>query len=160
MKKTWILFLLLSIVISSCEKMDKKSTTVSETETIKDQTPTEIIISKELEALTRWSHGDPYGYIDIAADDITYYAEGCDTLITGIKDFTSVNAALEGKISIPHLELKNPKVEMYGNVGIFTFVLHNFNDERELTSRWKTTEVYEKIDNDWKLVHSHWSLVR
>jgi hypothetical protein len=120
----------------------------------------EFIIAKEKMALDRWAKGDPYGYIELAAEEITYFAEGIDTLVKGFNAFEKVNAAVKGKVNIPRFEMRDPKVQLHGEVGILTFVLYNYSDKNSITSRWKSTEVYLLENNDWKLIHSHWTVFK
>lgn len=120
----------------------------------------EIIIAKEKAALDRWSNGDPYGYIELAAEEVTYFAEGCDTLIQGHKAFKEVNAQLEGKIQIPRYEMLNPQVRIFDNIGILTYALNNYSEDGEIRSKWKSTEIYKLIENEWMLIHSHWTIVK
>ena len=145
--KRTLFFIILVAVLAGCTKTEK-------------QPPSEIILSQELDALTRWSHGDPWGYIDLAAPEITYFAEGIDTLIVGYDAFKAVNEPFEGKFNIPTIKIRNPKIDMHGDIGILTYTLINQDKDGQETSRWKSTEIYEKRDDGWKLVHSHWTIVK
>ncbi len=120
----------------------------------------EVIIVKEKAALDRWCNGDPYGYIELAAEEVTYFAEGCDTLIQGYKAFKEVNAQLEGKIHIPRYEMLNPQVRIFDNIGILIYALNNYSEDGEIRSKWKSTEIYKLIEGDWMLIHSHWTIVK
>jgi hypothetical protein len=120
----------------------------------------EIIIAKEKMALDRWAKGDPYGYIELAAAEITYFAEGTDTLVSGFKAFEMLNAAVKGKVNIPRFEMRDPKVQLHGDLGILTYVLYNYSELDSITSRWRSTEVYLLMNGDWKLIHSHWTIFK
>jgi hypothetical protein len=104
------------------------------------QSPEQTIIAKEKAALDRWSQGDTYGYIELGADEITYFAEGSDTLIVGFEAFKAANEPLHGKFTIPRYEMIEPRVQLHGDVGVLTFVLNNYNDAGAITSRWKSTK--------------------
>lgn len=120
----------------------------------------EIIIAKEKMALDRWAKGDPYGFIELAAEEVTYFAEGTDTLVRGFKAFEMANAPMKGKINIPRFEMRDPKVQLYGEVGILTYVLYNYSELDSITSRWRSTEVYLLMNDDWRLIHSHWTIFK
>jgi hypothetical protein len=120
----------------------------------------EMIIAKEKMALDRWAKGDPYGFIELAAEEVTYFAEGTDTLVRGFKAFEMVNAAVKGKVNIPRFEMRDPKVQLHGDVGILTYVLYNYSVQDSITSRWRSTEIYLLMNNDWKLIHSHWTIFK
>ena len=120
----------------------------------------DVLIEKEKAALDRWATGDTYGYTELGAEDITYFAEGSDTLIVGFEAFKAANAAIHEQFTIPRYEMIEPRVRFIGNVGVLTFTLNNYNQADDITSRWKSTEIYQKTGTDWKLIHSHWTLVR
>jgi ketosteroid isomerase-like protein len=120
------------------------------------QTSEEKIIAKERYALDRWKTGDTFGFVDIAADEITYFDPGLEKRCTGIQAFRDHLAPAKGTFSFPDYELLNPSVQLHGDIGILTF---NFSGIMADGSRdpWNTTEVYRLIDGDWKLISSHWS---
>lgn len=120
----------------------------------------EILIEKEKAALDRWAKGDTSGYTELGAENITYFAEGSDTLIVGFKAFKAANDVIDGQFTIPRYEMIEPQVRYIGNVGLLTYALSNFNKAGEITSRWKSTEIYQNFGNEWKLIHSHWTLIR
>ena len=116
----------------------------------------EKIISKERAALDRWKKGDTFGFIEIAADDITYFDPGLEKRVTGITEFHDHLASFNGTFSFPSYELLNPQVQQYGDIGVLTF---NFTGTSKDGKKdyWNATEVYRLIDHDWKIVSSHWS---
>ncbi|MBW6537581.1 MAG: nuclear transport factor 2 family protein, partial [Mariniphaga sp.] len=56
-------------------------------------------------------------------------------------------------------EMVDPRIQIYGETAIMTFEYHIFMPESELAGRWKATDVYQRVDSDLKIVHSHWSIV-
>lgn len=119
-------------------------------------TPQEMIIAKERAVLDRWITGDTFGFIDAAAEEITYFDPGLEKRCTGKKEFHNWISAFNGSFSIPKYELVDPQVQMHGDVGILThhFIGYLKDGSKE---RWNTTEVYKLIEGDWKLISSHWS---
>ena len=115
-----------------------------------------LIINKEKEALDRWKTGDTFGFIEIAADDITYFDPGLEKRITGKKEFQDHLASFNGTFSFPDYKLLNPQVQLYGDIGVLTFNFVGFSEEGKV-DKWNTTEVYRLIEGDWKIVSSHWS---
>ena len=120
----------------------------------------EILIKLEKASLDRWATGDTSGYTELGAEDVTYFAEGSDTLIVGFKAFKAANDAIDGQFTIPRYEMIDPQVRYIGSVGLLIYTLSNFNKAGEVTSRWKSTEIFQKIGDNWKLIHSHWTLIR
>ena len=120
------------------------------------QSPEELIINKERAALDRWKTGDTFGFIEIAADDITYFDPGLEKRVTGVKEFHDHLSSFNGTFSFPGYELRNPQVQLYGEVGILTFNFVGFSKDGK-EDKWNTTEVYRLVKGDWKLASSHWS---
>ncbi|HCY75445.1 MAG TPA: hypothetical protein DHV28_05950 [Ignavibacteriales bacterium] len=119
-------------------------------------TSQEIIITKEKAILDRWITGDTFGFIEAAAEEITYFDPGLEKRCTGKKEFHNWIAAFNGTFSFPNYELLDPQVQMHGDVGVLTF---NFIGIMKDGSKeyFNTTEVYKLINGDWKLISSHWS---
>lgn len=124
-------------------------------DTIK-MSPEEQIIAKERAVLNRWKTGDTYGFIEAAAEEITYFDPGLEKRCTGKKAFIEWIGAFNGTFSFPDYELIDPQVQMHGDVGVLTF---NFTGHMQDGSKeyWNTTEIYKLFDGDWKLISSHWS---
>ena len=124
-----------------------------------NKNPEETIIAKEQEALERWGNGDPYGYIDLFAPEMTYFDEATEHRIDSADSLTKYLAPLKGKIHIHRFEMLNTQVQLHGDVGILTYNLNNYNKDDNITVRWNSTEVYAQIKGEWKIIHSHWSLI-
>ncbi len=146
-EKSLKLVLLLSFLLAAC---------FFSFETSRAQTPEDKIIAKERAALDRWKIGDTFGFVDIAADDITYFDPGLEERCDSITEFRNHLSSFNGTFSFPGYELLNPHVQLYGEIGILTF---NFVGHLEDGSSdpWNATEVYRLVDGDWKIVSSHWS---
>jgi ketosteroid isomerase-like protein len=124
----------------------------------------ETIIALERGALDRWGKGDPQGFFDIMAPDQTYFdpttakrIDGHDALKKFIEPFT-------GKIKIERLEMIDPKVQRSGDLAVLTFNLVDYGAQLDggpkTTARWNSTEVYQRLNGTWKIIHSHWSYVK
>ena len=120
------------------------------------QKSADLIVAKERAALDRWKTGDTFGFVDIAANDITYFDPGRDKRCDGIEEFRSHLASFKGTFSFPSYELLNPKVQLYGDVGVLTFNFVSLLKEGK-GEGWNATEVYRLTDGEWKLASSHWS---
>ena len=65
-----------------------------------------------------------------------------------------------GKIFVHRHEFTNVQVKVKEDLGFLTYNLYNFNENGDTTLLWNCTEVYEKINKNWKITHSHWSIVK
>jgi ketosteroid isomerase-like protein len=119
------------------------------------------ILAQEHRALERWAQGHPVGYLDIDADDVTYFDDiGAHRRVDGITSLRSYFAALEGKIPPHRYEVVDPKVQIYGDTGILTLRYHPSTDDGTPLTPWKATSVYHRTAGEWRIVHAHWSMVK
>ncbi|UCE24358.1 MAG: nuclear transport factor 2 family protein [Candidatus Zixiibacteriota bacterium] len=116
------------------------------------------IAELEKAALTRWGNGDVFGYIELASEDISYFDPEQEKRLDGLAAFKELLVPVQGKIDIHRFEMPNWRVQLYGEVGILTFNLVNYDSNDSVKTRWNSTEVYHLENGEWKLVHSHWSL--
>ena len=121
---------------------------------------TEKIISMEQAALDRWGKGDPWGFTEISAEEVTYFDTGTKQRVDGLKTLKELYTPREGKIKIERYEMINPKVQIHGNTAVLTFNLIDYVPTSEGSIRevyWNSTEVYSQINGQWKIIHTHWS---
>jgi len=122
------------------------------------------LVALERSALDRWVKLDPDGYLDLFATDVTYFDPTTERRMSGLEELRARLAPVRNMkppFSDPRYELIAPKVQRRGDVALLTFNLINYGKlsdgvEREL-ARWNSTEVYSRIDGNWKIIHSHWS---
>ena len=120
----------------------------------------EKIIAMERAALDRWGKGDPWGFTEISADQVTYFDPTTQRRLDGLEALRDFYAALEGKISIQRYEMIDPKVQIQGDTAVLTFNLIDYLPTPDGSTRqdyWNSTQVYSRIDGAWKIIHTHWS---
>jgi ketosteroid isomerase-like protein len=105
-----------------------------------------------------WSQGDTEGYGKSAADDVTFFNNTPATpRVDGIQAFRKFLSSLKGKIPPHNYEIVDPKIQVYGNVGIFTLQYHAFLQDGTPIARGRGTCVYRQAGESWEMVHTHWS---
>jgi ketosteroid isomerase-like protein len=110
--------------------------------------------------LDRWSDGDTEGYGRSAADDVTYFHNApAHARVDGVRAFREYLLALKGQIPPHNYKIVQPKVQVYGDVGIFTLQYHAFTPDGELLARGRGTSVYRLAGEEWEMVHTHWSVL-
>ena len=120
---------------------------------------TEQILSMERMSLDSWSSGDPRGYAIHVADDATYFDDiGAIERVDGKEAILSYLSSLEGLIPAHTYEMRNSKVQFYGDVGILTFYYEPYSLDGEADTPWRATTVYRRINGEWQMAHAHWSL--
>jgi len=118
------------------------------------------IFAMERAALDRWGKGDPWGFTEISADEVTYFDTGTERRVDGLEALRRLYAPREGKISIERYEMINPKVQAHDDTAVLTFNLIDYVPTQEGSIRevcWNSTEVYSRINGEWKIIHTHWS---
>ena len=120
----------------------------------------EAIVAQERAALDRWSAGDPEGYVQSADDDVTYVDFiGAQVRVDGIQAVRAYLAGLKGQFPAHTYEVKNPRVQVYGDVGILTQHYYPTDLDGNAMGPSKATCVYRLTDGTWHMVHSHWSVI-
>jgi len=122
------------------------------------------IVAMERAALDRWGKGDPQGYLEIMAPDVTYFDPSTDRRIDGLPALRKMIEPYTGKIKIERYEMVDPKVQRHGDVALLTFNLLNFrklpDGKEQVTLRWNSTETYGRVSGKWRIIHSHWSFTK
>ncbi|HXU94553.1 MAG TPA: DUF4440 domain-containing protein [Gallionella sp.] len=122
-----------------------------------EQTAAEII-ALEHTALDRWGAGDPSGYLEISAPDVTYFDPFLERRIDGLEALSAWYAPLRGTIHVDRYEMIAPKVQVYGEAAVLTFNLVSHSGAT--TMRWNCTEVYRQTKKGWRIVQTHWSITQ
>jgi RNA polymerase sigma factor (sigma-70 family) len=132
--------------------------------TARDDYSPDAIIALEKGALNRWGKGDPAGYFEIIGDAETYFDPTTEKRLDGLSALRQHIAPFTGKIRIDRVEMIDPKVQRVGDLAVLTFNLSDYGasigDAPKSDARWNSTEVFQRIDGKWKIVHSHWSYVK
>lgn len=119
------------------------------------------ILTEEQRALERWSSGDTSGYATRCADDVTYLDDiGAQHRVDGLAALHRYLASLTGKIPQHRYEIVDPKVQLYGDIGILTMGYQPIAPDGQPLTRWKATSVYRRSSDGWRIVHAHWSMVK
>ena len=149
------ILMLVAAILSACAPASQ----TEQTQAVDDFSPDQII-GLERGALDRWSKGDPGGYLELYADDITYFDPTTAARLDGIEAMRASLEPMTGKVNIERYEMVNPRVQRFGDAAVLSFNLTTVagpvgEEPREV--RWNTTEVYARVGGTWKIVHNHWS---
>ncbi len=124
----------------------------------------ETIMSLEKGAMKRWQNGDPWGWVEISAPEITYIDPGITKHIEGLEEYKNYLKRFEGKIIYQGSKFINPKIAVCGHAAVLTY---NYKSTKTSTegsiidqTLWNTTEVYCLLNGKWKIIHTHWSFVK
>lgn len=123
----------------------------------------ETIIALERAALDRWGNGDPQGYLETYAPDVTYFDPDRERRVDGLGAMKELLIPITGKIKIDHYEMIGSKVQHCGDLAVLSYNLVSYAKRPNggsLIVRWNSTEVYGRIEGKWKIIHSHWSYTK
>jgi uncharacterized protein (TIGR02246 family) len=122
------------------------------------------ILTLEQQAMERWRNGDPWGFVEISAEDITYIDPGLTRPIVGLEMYRAHMKPVEGQIHYQYSEFIDPKVVIVGDAAVLSYNYRStVLDEQGTAVRqtpWNATEVYFRRDNQWRIVHNHWSYLQ
>lgn len=120
---------------------------------------TETIIALESAALDAWHNGNPTPYLELYSKDFTYFDPIQERRLDGWDKIKALYETMRGKVKMDKYEMINPVVQSTGTMAVLTYNLRSYSCQ----TVWKEncTEVYRlEEDNQWKIIHSHWSLTK
>lgn len=124
-------------------------------------TTADQILQLERAALDRWGNGDPSGFLELYAPDITYFDPLTAARIDGHGAIEEYYRPWTGAIHIPRYEMLNPHVVVGTDLAVLTYNLINYaldpTGVESVGSRWNSTVVFQRIGAKWQSIHSHWS---
>lgn len=126
--------------------------------TVADEaTALEELLAQERSVLdVYFAESDSSTYVAMyAADDVTYIDPSSGGILRNqaAKDYL---LSFSGLIPPFSYEITDPSVDLSGETAVFTFNVNLFSDG-ELVGAWNTTEIHERVDDGWAMIHAHWS---
>ncbi|NIM94505.1 MAG: DUF4440 domain-containing protein [Anaerolineales bacterium] len=122
------------------------------------------VMALESAAMERWRNGDPWGFTEISAPEVTYFDTGTLQRIDGLEALKSEYAQREGKIFYDVMDFIDPRVHVCGDMVVLTyrFLSTSLNQDGSVSNRtpWNCTEVFVRIEDQWKIIHTHWSYIK
>lgn len=118
------------------------------------------VIALERAALDRWGKGDPKGFLETYAPEITYFDPFTERRVDGLTAITDYYRPIAGKVKVSAYEMIGAKIQRHGDVAVLTYNLRSEGvqpDGKQVTARWNSTSVYARVGGRWKMIHSHWS---
>jgi ketosteroid isomerase-like protein len=114
-----------------------------------------VILAMERAAMERWGRGDPDGFLEISAADVSYFDPFAAQRLDGLSALRSLYDQLRGKVRIDRFEMIEPRVQIAGDAAVLTYRFDSHGSEGSM--RWNTTEVYQRGPDGWKIIHTHWA---
>ena len=121
----------------------------------------EEIIALERAALDRWGHGDPEGFLETYAPEVTYFDPFTPKRVDGLAAMRERYAPIKGMVKVLSYDMIDPKVQGQGDMRVLSYNLVSRGQaptgDSVMTVRWNSSTVYQRIEGHWKILHSHWS---
>ncbi len=159
MKRYLSLTAMLFVVFAIGWRLNVQGTTVNTVAA--QQSIAEQIIAREKAAVEAWRRKDKAFYVDLLADDATYFSAYSPYLDTDAKrNFLPKFEQYAEQFKYQDFQMYNPRVQIYGDAAVLTYqasVSANFNGQ-PLNYTAKMTAVYVRQGNTWRVAHAHESI--
>jgi len=122
------------------------------------------IVALEKAALKRWRQGDPDGFLALSVPQVTYFDPILPGRLTGIDQLTGFYNGMRGQGGgAAAIAIIDPRVDRVGDAALLTyrFLWAGLDADGTVTaySPWNCTEVYHRQAGQWRIIHTHWSLI-
>jgi ketosteroid isomerase-like protein len=122
------------------------------------------ILDLEKAAMTRWRQGDPDGFLALAVPQVTYFDPILPGRLTGLASLTEFYNGMRGKSGgASAVEYVEPRVEVVGDAALLTYryLWAGLDASGTVAARsaWNCTEAYRRQAGQWRIVHTHWSII-
>jgi ketosteroid isomerase-like protein len=122
------------------------------------------LMALEKAAMERWRNGDPWGFTEISATEVTYFDTGTPQRINGLEALKAEYAQREGKIFYDVMDFVDPHVRVCGDLAVLFYrdLTTWLNPDGSVSHRtpWNCSEVYRRTEGQWRIIHTHWSFIR
>ena len=122
------------------------------------------LMALELGAMGRWHKGDPWGFTDISAPEVTYFDPGTPQRINGLEALLIEYGQRESLIYYDLMDFIEPQVRFGGDLAVlyYRYLSTWVNPDGVIAQRtpWNCSEVYQRMDEGWRIIHTHWSFIR
>jgi len=115
------------------------------------------IIALETQALELWNNGNPDGFMELSSDDVVYFDP--EQKLEGKRALEDYYNSIRGMVKVETYQMIKPVVQLSSDVAVLTYNLNSHSGG--MIFKWNCTEVYRlNSSNQWKIIHTHWSLVQ
>lgn len=116
------------------------------------------ILAMERKVLDGWQAGNPDPALAISDPAITYFHVVTDKRLDGLPALKALFDSYRGRPLFDSYEMAEPKVQASGDTAVLTYILVRHVGAG--TTRWNATQVYQRKQEGWRIIHSHWSATK
>src|SRR5512136_2966304 len=81
----------------------------------------QTILDLETAAMERWRNGDPFGFVELTADEICYVDPGLTKPIMGLDEYRRYMEQIAGKVHYQRSEFIEPNIVQVGQAALLTY---------------------------------------
>jgi ketosteroid isomerase-like protein len=133
---------------------------------LKPQNPTGVLaelLALERAAMERWRKGDPWGFTDLSAPSVTYFDQLTPRRVDGLAALREMYGKIAGQVHFDVTDFVAPRAQARGDAAVlsYRFVSGRLRPDGTLEpgAPWNCTEVFARLAGQWRIVHTHWSLI-
>jgi len=115
------------------------------------------IVAQAKSVYDQWYQGDPLATLEFMQDRMSYFSPFVNSRVEGKKAIEALLTPVVGQIHSPGYELANPELILGDSLAVLLYNLHELSEDGALTMGWKVTDVYQKVGDDWRNIHWHFS---
>ncbi len=115
-------------------------------------------LALEKAAMEGWRKGDPGPMLATLDRDVTYYHVMTGGRLDGLEAVKTLMEPYRGKPLFDSYEISEAKTQRSGSLAVLTYTLAT--QQGEVNRRWHGTQVYQRTEHGWRVIHTHWSLVK
>lgn len=124
-----------------------------------ERTLADHLIALEKSALDKWFKGDTSGYEALWSErSFTYF----DAVVTErVDDYETIKAflkSIDGKLFADSYDFLNPRIQAANDMAVLTYQLYAKTNRIDM--EYNVIEIFQKEDDNWKVIHSTWSFIR
>ena len=116
------------------------------------------ILALERKVMDGWQTGNPDPMLAISDPEITYFHIMTEKRLDGLPAVKALFESYRGMPLFDSYEMADSKVQASGDTAVLTYIL--VRHAGGATTRWNATEVYQRKNEGWRIIHSHWSATK
>ncbi len=123
----------------------------------------EHLIALEKAALDKWFKGDTSGYRQLWSKKNFSYFDGVkDRRVDRHADICEALSPMEGKLFADSYDFCYPRVQFGGDMAVLTYQLYAKTQlfGKSFDMRYNCIEVFQKEEDDWRVIHSTWCFIK
>lgn len=117
------------------------------------------LISLEKSALDKWFQGDTSGYESLWSErSFTYFDAAVTERVDDHETIQIFLKSIEGKLFAESYDFRHPRVQAVKDMAVLTYQL--YSKANLIDMEYNVIEVFQKEDENWRVIHSTWSFIR